>query len=108
MSPSTADFVHLTVAGVLLLAMAHGLGRLFARFRQPRVAGERKRVLGIAVAGNVLPFLAGLAFACLAKSVSCYAGARLTGEAPPGYVLQGQPPRPQQAGPGPETQGSRA
>ena len=120
---SSADLVHLIAAGTLLLATAHGLGRLFARFRQPRVAGEalgglllgptlfgllapgwqaalfqsgtatqvgleiayqlgllllmfcsgaearsllgraeRRKVLGIAVAGNAVPFLAGLAF----------------------------------------------
>ena len=37
---SSADLVHLIAAGTLLLATAHGFGRLFARFRQPRVAGE--------------------------------------------------------------------
>ena len=123
MTLSSAELVHLIVAGVLLLAAAHVFGRIFARFRQPRVAGEilggllcgptllglvapgvyqaiftssavtqaglgityqlgllllmycsgtelrsllqrgeRKQVLGIAVAGNLLPFLAGLAF----------------------------------------------
>jgi Kef-type K+ transport system membrane component KefB len=57
MSLSTADFVHLTVVGVLLLAMAHGLGRLFARFRQPRVAGELLGglVLGPTLFGLVAP-----------------------------------------------------
>jgi Kef-type K+ transport system membrane component KefB len=123
MTLSSDDLVHLILAGVLLLAAAHGFGWVFGRLRQPRVAGEilgglvlgptlfglvapdwqaavfrtgratevglgiayqlgllllmycsgaelrsllqrgeRKQVLGIAVAGNVLPFLAGLAF----------------------------------------------
>jgi Kef-type K+ transport system membrane component KefB len=122
MSLSSADLTHLIAATVLLLVAAHALGRLFARFRQPRVAGEilgglllgptlfglvapdwqravfedgkvtqvglgigyqlgllllmycsgaelrrllargeRKAVIGIAVVGNVVPFLAGLA-----------------------------------------------
>ena len=123
MSLSSADLTHLIAAVVLLLLAAHGLGRLAARLRQPRVAGEilggvllgptllgllapgwqqaifksgaatqaglgiayqlgllllmyrsgtelrsllsrgeRRPVLGIAVVGNVVPFLAGLAF----------------------------------------------
>ena len=124
MSLSGPDLTHLIAATVLLLVAAHGFGRLFARFRQPRVAGEilgglrlgpslfglvapdwhravfqsgaatraglgiayqlglllllmycsgaelrkllvrgeSKPVLGIAVVGNAVPFLAGLAF----------------------------------------------
>ena len=124
MSLSSSDLTHLIAATVLLLVTAHGFGRLFARFRQPRVAGEilgglllgpslfdlvapdwhravfqsgaatraglgiayqlglllllmycsgaelrkllvrgeSKPVLGIAVVGNAVPFLAGLAF----------------------------------------------
>ena len=123
MSLSSSDLTHLIAATVLLLVAAHGFGRLFARFRQPRVAGEilgglllgpslfdlvapdwhravfqsgaatraglgigyqlgllllmycsgaelrkllvrgeRKPILGIAVVGNAVPFLAGLAF----------------------------------------------
>src|SRR5215211_3952721 len=136
MTLSGADLVHLIVAGVLLLVTAHGLGLVFARMRQPRVAGEilgglllgptlfgqvapdwqaavfrsnratevglgiayqfgllllmycsgaelrsllqrgeRKQVLGIAVAGNLLPFLAGLAF------VNLYDTSRFVGPA---------------------------
>jgi Kef-type K+ transport system membrane component KefB len=122
MSLSGGDLTHLIPAAVLLLVAAHGLGRLFAWLRQPRVAGEilgglllgptlfglvapdwqravfqggatraglgigyqlgllllmycsgaelrkllvrgeSKPVLGIAVVGNAVPFLAGLAF----------------------------------------------
>jgi Kef-type K+ transport system membrane component KefB len=123
MSLSGGDLTHLIAAAVLLLVAAHGLGRLFAWLRQPRVAGEilgglllgptlfglvapdwqravfqggatraglgigyqlglllllmycsgaelrkllvrgeSKPVLGIAVVGNAVPFLAGLAF----------------------------------------------
>jgi Kef-type K+ transport system membrane component KefB len=122
MSLSNSDITHLLFAFVLLLIAAHGLGQLFARFHQPRVAGEilgglllgptlfglllpeahdavfagkvtqtglgivyqlgllllmycsgaelrsiitrseRKSTVSIAVIGNVVPFLAGLAF----------------------------------------------
>jgi Kef-type K+ transport system membrane component KefB len=123
MSLSNADVTHLLLAFVLLLLAAHALGWLFARFHQPRVAGEilgglllgptlfglllpdwqrtvfqggpatavglgivyqlglfllmycagaelrsiltrreRKATLGIAVAGNAVPFLAGILF----------------------------------------------
>jgi Kef-type K+ transport system membrane component KefB len=123
MSLSNADVTHLLFAFVLLLLAAHAFGWLFARFHQPRVAGEilgglllgptlfglllpdwqrtvfqggratalglgivyqlglfllmycagaelrsiltrreRKATLGIAVAGNAVPFLAGILF----------------------------------------------
>ena len=48
---SSADLVHLIAAGTILLATAHGLGRLFARFRQLRVAGE---LLGGLLLGSTL------------------------------------------------------
>ena len=120
---SNSDITQLVLAFVLLLVAAHGLGQLFVRLRQPRVAGEilgglllgptlfglvlpgwheaifekgeitqaglgiayqlgllllmycsgaelrsvitkreRKATVGIAVVGNIAPFLAGLAF----------------------------------------------
>jgi hypothetical protein len=50
-SLSSADLTHLIAATVLLLVAAHGLGRLFAWFRQPRVAGE---ILGGLLLGPTL------------------------------------------------------
>jgi Kef-type K+ transport system membrane component KefB len=40
MSLSNSDLIHLILALLLLLTAAHGLGLLFARLHQPRVAGE--------------------------------------------------------------------
>jgi Kef-type K+ transport system membrane component KefB len=51
MSLSSADLTHLIAATVLLLVAAHGLGRLFAWLRQPRVAGE---ILGGLLLGPTL------------------------------------------------------
>jgi len=51
MTLSNADLTHLLLAAVLLLVAAHALGRLFARFHQPRVAGE---ILGGLLLGPTL------------------------------------------------------
>ena len=51
MSLSNADVTHLLLALVLLLAAAHGLGRLFTRLHQPKVAGE---ILGGLLLGPTL------------------------------------------------------
>ena len=51
MSLSDADLARLLLAVVLLLVAAHLLGRLFTRFRQPRVAGE---ILGGLLLGPTL------------------------------------------------------
>lgn len=40
MSLSNSDLIHLILALLLLLTAAHGLGLLFSRLHQPRVAGE--------------------------------------------------------------------
>jgi Kef-type K+ transport system membrane component KefB len=57
MSLSNADVTHLLLAVVLLLAAAHSLGWVFARLRQPRVAGEilGGLLLGPTVFGLLLP-----------------------------------------------------
>jgi Kef-type K+ transport system membrane component KefB len=51
MSLSSAEVVHLLLALTLLLVAAHGLGWVFARLRQPRVAGE---ILGGLLLGPTL------------------------------------------------------
>lgn len=57
MSLSNADVTHLLLALVLLLVAAHGLGRLFVRLRQPKVAGEilGGLLLGPTLFGLLLP-----------------------------------------------------
>jgi len=57
MSLSNADVTHLLLALVLLLVAAHGLGWLFVRLRQPKVAGEilGGLLLGPTVFGLLLP-----------------------------------------------------
>jgi K+:H+ antiporter len=57
MSLSNMDVTHLLVAFVLLLLAAHAFGWLFARFHQPRVAGEilGGLLLGPTVFGLLLP-----------------------------------------------------
>ena len=57
MSLSNSDTTHLLLAVGLLLIAAHGLGQLFARFRQPRVAGEilGGLLLGPTLFGLLLP-----------------------------------------------------
>jgi Kef-type K+ transport system membrane component KefB len=51
MSLANGDVAHLLLAFVLLLVASHGLGQLFARFHQPRVAGE---ILGGLLLGPTL------------------------------------------------------
>jgi Kef-type K+ transport system membrane component KefB len=57
MSLSNSDATHLLLAFLLLLLAAHSLGFLFARLRQPRVAGEilGGLLLGPTVFGLLLP-----------------------------------------------------
>ena len=57
MSLSNADVTQLLLAFLLLLVAAHGLGWLFARLRQPRVAGEilGGLLLGPTLFGLLLP-----------------------------------------------------
>jgi Kef-type K+ transport system membrane component KefB len=57
MNLANADVIHLLLAVVLLLLVAHSLGWLFVRFRQPRVAGEilGGLLLGPTVLGLWLP-----------------------------------------------------
>ena len=57
MSLSNGDISHLLLAFALLLVAAHGLGQLFARFNQPRVAGEivGGLLLGPTLFGLLLP-----------------------------------------------------
>jgi Kef-type K+ transport system membrane component KefB len=57
MNPTNADVIHLLLAMMLLLLVAHSLGWLFVRFRQPRVAGEilGGLLLGPTVLGLWLP-----------------------------------------------------
>jgi Kef-type K+ transport system membrane component KefB len=57
MSLSNSDTTHLLLALGLLLIAAHALGQLFARFRQPRVAGEilGGLLLGPTLFGLLLP-----------------------------------------------------
>ena len=40
MSLQTADIAHILMAFAALLLVAHGMGSLFVRFRQPRAIGE--------------------------------------------------------------------
>jgi Kef-type K+ transport system membrane component KefB len=57
MNPTNADVIHLLLTVMLLLLVAHSLGWLFVRFRQPRVAGEilGGLLLGLTVLGLWLP-----------------------------------------------------
>jgi len=57
LSLSNADLVHLLLALLLLLLAAHGLGLLFVRLRQPKVAGEilGGLLLGPTLFGLLLP-----------------------------------------------------
>lgn len=57
MSLTNTDLIHLILALLLLLTAAHGLGLLFARLHQPRVAGEiiGGLLLGPTLFGILLP-----------------------------------------------------
>lgn len=63
MSLSTTDITHILAALAALLAASHGIGFLFARFRQPRVIGE---IIGGLLCG---PTVLGAAFPGIQRAV---------------------------------------